>query len=135
MALQEGSEGSQNVFLCSHPTYLSGSYYRRELPLLLGSSIIAPINWSWRSNPPENNTISVHRRHHDYLRSLPFRLFFISWNPSASPAHAQASPRHSRQYHSRMALAIFSVILMQSPWNHSLQLSQPLNVKEQVVET
>lgn len=50
-------------------------------------------------------------------------------------SHAQASPRHSRQYHSRMALAIFSVIRMQSPWNHSLQLSHPLHMTEQVVET
>lgn len=47
--------------------------------------------------------------------------------PTAFPA-SQASPRHSRQYHSRMALAIFSVIRMQSPWNHSLQLSHPLHV-------
>lgn len=30
------------------------------------------------------------------------------------------------QYHSRIAFAVFSLMLMQPPWNHSLQLSQPL---------
>lgn len=36
------------------------------------------------------------------------------------------SLRHFSQYHTLMDFAIFSDILMQSPWNHSLQLSQPL---------
>lgn len=41
-----------------------------------------------------------------------------------------SSPLHLMQYHSRIAFADFSVMLMQWPWNHSLQLSQPLSVGE-----
>lgn len=41
-----------------------------------------------------------------------------------------SSPLHLMQYHSRMAFAFFSVMLIQWPWNHSLQLSQPLSVGE-----
>lgn len=45
-----------------------------------------------------------------------------------------SSPLHLMQYHSRIAFAIFSVMLMQWPWNHSLQLSQPLSAENAKVE-
>lgn len=35
-------------------------------------------------------------------------------------------PWHCWQYHCLIPLAIFSVTFIQCPWNHSLQLSQPL---------
>jgi len=44
------------------------------------------------------------------------------------------SPLHLVQYHSRIAFAFFSVMLMQWPWNHSLQLSQPLSGRRKTKE-
>lgn len=77
-----------------------------DLPQLLTLELAFQFTTDQRSLWPHRTPLSP--------RILPLQRLHLL-EPTSFTAHAQASPRHSRQYHSRMALAIFSVMRMQSP--------------------
>jgi len=59
-----------------------------------------------------------------------FKYFKVSDSGKKKKKAINHWPRHWWQYHSLIALAIFSVTFIQWPWNHSLHLSQPLWEKD-----